>query len=177
MTNAETHKAFIVAFLLRAILEQNRKYGKRENMWKICLLQEDFLRQQRGDNEVRDVDHVADPKVNGDAADAVRLLARKSAFPEKLDHLKECIARGKIQILRVIGAVLFDRHAHGSDEVPRCRPFGLVEVSRMREARRLNVFPSRFTVVNAELHGYRRSHLYGSNADLAVALGEVSVPG
>jgi len=30
------------------------------------LFHEDFLRQQRGDNEVRDVDHVADSKVNGD---------------------------------------------------------------------------------------------------------------
>ena len=47
----------------------------------------------------------------------------------------------------------------------------------MREARRLNVFPGRFTVVNPKLHGYRRSHLYGSNADLAVALGEVSIAG
>src|SRR5439155_23844695 len=34
MTNAGTHKAFIVALLLRAILEQNRKYRKSENMGK-----------------------------------------------------------------------------------------------------------------------------------------------
>ena len=33
MTNAGTHKAFIVALLLRAILEQNRRPGHIAALW------------------------------------------------------------------------------------------------------------------------------------------------
>src|SRR5438132_4778207 len=38
MTNAGTHKLFIVALLLRAILEQNGKYRKSENIGKTTHL-------------------------------------------------------------------------------------------------------------------------------------------
>jgi hypothetical protein len=45
MTNPGTHKAFIVAFLLRAFLEQNLKYRKNENRGKTRLLSARFPRE------------------------------------------------------------------------------------------------------------------------------------
>src|SRR6185312_14587879 len=84
---------------------------------------EDRLRQQRGDGDVRQVDDVADPEVDGDAADDVGLLARKAALAEQLDHLDEGVARRQRQILALLGPVLADRHTYGGDEVGGRRPF------------------------------------------------------
>src|SRR3989442_8439111 len=55
---------------------------------------ENVLRQARGDNGVRHVEHVVDPEVDRHAADDVGLLATEPSLLEEGDHVEHGVAAG-----------------------------------------------------------------------------------
>src|SRR5215510_3320313 len=138
---------------------------------------EHVLGKERGHHEVRHVHHVADAEVDGHAADAVGLLAREAALLEELHHGQHGIAAGQIEVLAVVDAVLVDRHAHGGDEALGSRPARIDEIVAARESRPPDAVPLGLSAMHVEADGAGGAHLHRGHAHLAVALGEVPVPG
>src|SRR5689334_16611174 len=63
-------------------------------------LADDRERQQRRNEEVRYVDHLADFEVDGDAADRVGLLTRVAVLgAQVVDHVEQRVARGNREVL------------------------------------------------------------------------------
>src|SRR5215813_11466327 len=65
---------------------------------------EDRLGQQRRHRHVRQIDDVADPKVDRHAADDVRLLAREPSIGKQAHHIKDRVAAREVEVLTLIGS-------------------------------------------------------------------------
>src|SRR5215472_2248360 len=83
------------------------------------LAGEDGLGQERGDEHVGRVDHLADLEVNRDAADRVGLLPRPPPLGEMVDHVEQRVAGGERDVLGVVDAVPGDRDPRGGVEPAR----------------------------------------------------------
>jgi hypothetical protein len=84
--------------------------------------------RQRRDEEVRDVHHLADPKVDGAAAEGVSLLPVESARPEVVDHVEEGVSRRERRVLALVSSVPGHGDACGSEEAAGRRELGRGEV-------------------------------------------------
>src|SRR4026209_117059 len=128
---------------------------------------EERLRDQRGDDVVRHIHHVADAEIRGDARDDVGLLASPAALLEQVDQVEQGVAARQREVLPFVDTVLADGHAGGGEEAPRGRPLGRREVVAVPEPRAARQGRARI-LDHPELHHRGRPHLHCGHADLAV---------
>src|SRR6266496_1992403 len=136
---------------------------------------EDVLREQSGHHVVRYIDYVADPQIDGHAADDVGLLPGEASLLEQRDHVEEGAPAGRVEVLALIDALLVDRHPHGGDESLGRRPARVDEVVAPLESRPADLAALGLAPMHAEAHDTGHTHFHGGDAHLPVALGEVAV--
>src|SRR5215472_15661999 len=139
------------------------------------LAGEDGLGQERGDEHVGRVDHLADLEVDRDAADRVSLLPRPPPLGEVVDHVEQRVAGREGDVLGVVDAVPGDRDPRGGVEPARRGVLRRQVVLVPGEPEVADVLLRRLALADGEAHAQGRAHLDRGAADLPVALGEMGV--
>src|SRR5215470_3598642 len=144
---------------------------------RIISRAQDRLGQQRRHHDVGQIDNIADPKVDGHAADDVRLLTRESPILKQAHHGEDGIAAREVEVLALIDSLIGHRHAHGGDEALGRGVSRIDEVAAALESRPANPVTLGLASANTESHDAGGRHLDRSDAHLTVALREVAVAG